>query len=982
MLAVFTVDSVLDTIDNNVGDGLAEDAAGNTSLRAAIMEANFSSSADTINLPAGTYDLTIASGGTYDDNALTGDLDIAYSVNIVGDDAATTIIDADGLGDRIFDLLDFATVEISNVTMTNGQADNSGVYTPEVSGGAIRTYFYNNLTLTNCVLSNNSAPSTAPPNSAYGTGGAIENIGRTLTIQGCQFINNSASNSGGAIYTDGTVGGENGILTITDTTFSGNTANRGGAIFSHSDIVLERCLVTGSTGSAINNSGGDISVINSTFSANQGTYGGAFDNYETLSILNSTIKNNTSTYGGGLRLSGGITQIENSIIAGNSASSSGPDIDGTVISLGHNIIGDITDNTGFGSTGDQLSVDPLLGPLADNGGPTLTHALLTGSPAIDAANTLTAPSVDQRGETRPSGTDADIGAYEKQPAGTVEGIVYDDLSGDGVRDAGELGLEGWTVYIDENSNGILDEGYPNTTFYAAISPNIPVTIDGSAVHTSTLTIPAGAGTIADLNVRLNISHTYDSDVKAVLRGPNAQEVVLFNRVGATGDNFTNTTLDDEASVAIASGLPPFSSIYQPEGSLATFDGQDAAGVWTLELTDVYPSYDDGTLNSWSLEIETSFAGESSVLTNAAGEYQFAGLEPGDYSIGVDTSVVWEQTAPPTGFHTANVASGGTISDLDFGFKELGTIETAIIPSADGEARDEAPFNGSFESLVTNGLSLKVNYSLPPYTPEEQRSMLEFDLSSVPAGATIASATLSLSPSVLNYSPPTYPIVHVYGYAGNGSIEFGDATVAAEELGQTTVMGIDTVTVSIDPTFIQSLIDGGGYAGFRLQQIPANSTRVSFSSSEWPSNQPTLTIETVQETTYDYDYGDAPDTSAGTGVGNYNTLESDNGPSHEIVAGLHMGASVDIEDGTLQNMTATADDSDQATDDEDGLVNAAADLAMVIGETPTVDVLVTNATGSPAMLTAGSTTTGTVFSTTQPNEPKRSSPPGSPARRSR
>ena len=99
-----------------------------------------------------------------------------------------------------------------------------------------------------------------------------------------------------------------------------------------------------------------------------------------------------------------------------------------------------------------------------------------------------------------------------------------------------------------------------------------------------------------------------------------------------------------------------------------------------------------------------------------------------------------------------------------------------------------------------------------------------------------------------------------------------------------------------------------------------------------------------------DFGDAPDTGVGTGSGNYNTLSTDNGPNHIIVAGLFLGATVDADDGTLQNATANADDVDGALpDDEDGLNNPAADLILTIGAAPTVNVIVTNTSGSPATL---------------------------------
>src|SRR4051794_28234168 len=100
-----------------------------------------------------------------------------------------------------------------------------------------------------------------------------------------------------------------------------------------------------------------------------------------------------------------------------------------------------------------------------------------------------------------------------------------------------------------------------------------------------------------------------------------------------------------------------------------------------------------------------------------------------------------------------------------------------------------------------------------------------------------------------------------------------------------------------------------------------------------------------------DFGDAPDTAHGSARGNYQTLLSDNGPRHTIVAGLRMGASVDGYDGgVLQNAAANADDINGALPkDEDGLANPAVDLSLTAGTAPTVNVWVTNTTATSATL---------------------------------
>src|SRR5262249_52070792 len=107
----------------------------------------------------------------------------------------------------------------------------------------------------------------------------------------------------------------------------------------------------------------------------------------------------------------------NTIIAGNTAPTA-PDLSGSLGSQGHNLIGNTEGGSGFHET-DLLNVNPLLGPLQDNGGPTLTHALLPGSPAIDGGDPTDAPEWDQRGEGfyRVVGKNIDIGAYEDQGKG-------------------------------------------------------------------------------------------------------------------------------------------------------------------------------------------------------------------------------------------------------------------------------------------------------------------------------------------------------------------------------------------------------------------------------------------------------------------------------------------------------------------------------------------------------------------------------------
>jgi len=134
------------------------------------------------------------------------------------------------------------------------------------------------------------------------------------------------------------------------------------------------------------------------------------------------------------------------------------------------------------------------------------------------------------------------------------------------------------------------------------SSDVPKAIPGVGTVTSILTIADG-GLIVDLNVKLNIAHSYDADLDVFLIAPDGTRVELFTDVGGASPNFQDTILDDEASQSITDGLGPFAGSYRPEGSLATLKTKNVAGTWTLEVTDDFKESRAGTLNSWSLIVE-------------------------------------------------------------------------------------------------------------------------------------------------------------------------------------------------------------------------------------------------------------------------------------------------------------------------------------------------------------------------------------------
>jgi hypothetical protein len=255
-------------------------------------------------------------------------------------------------------------------------------------------------------------------------GGGIESTAGSLTLTRVKVTGNSA-NYGGGIYSSG-------ALTMNDCVVSANIANGssgGGIHLSGTSVTVNLTNVTISGNTATGYSGGihnqittgTLNLANVTISGNTANINGALTNTSTATtnIKNSTIAGNHYSAGGG---NGGICNyvstkinIQNTIIAGNDASNCVVSGTGSIVSQGNNL--DSGSTCVFTQAGDLQNTDPLLGSLGDNGGPTQTMALLTGSPAIDAGDAATCAAspvnnLDQRGVTRPQGAVCDIGAFE------------------------------------------------------------------------------------------------------------------------------------------------------------------------------------------------------------------------------------------------------------------------------------------------------------------------------------------------------------------------------------------------------------------------------------------------------------------------------------------------------------------------------------------------------------------------------------------
>lgn len=329
--------------------------SGVGSLRDVVAAAN---PGDTVNFNLSGCPCTIT---------LSSELQIFQSLNIVG--LGESMLAIDGAGSvRVFNNLSSGPVTISKLTIQNGRVTGS-----TNNGAGIRTQTA--ITLTNVTLSNNNADHW---------GGGLYNEGGMVTIIGSTFASNNGSSNGGGIAN------YSGNPIIVASTFLSNTSDSGGAIWNRETLTLVNSTLTGNSatsigGAILNEFSGNATILNSTFSGNSAGNGKA--------IYNVT------------GIPSGVVNITNTIITNSTTTLNCAGVGG-----GSNNI-DIGNSCGF----DHPNTNPLLAPLANNGGPTQTMALLSGSPAIDAGDNTTCAAApvngrDQRGFPRLG--NCDIGAYE------------------------------------------------------------------------------------------------------------------------------------------------------------------------------------------------------------------------------------------------------------------------------------------------------------------------------------------------------------------------------------------------------------------------------------------------------------------------------------------------------------------------------------------------------------------------------------------
>ena len=493
---------------------------GNCTLREAIRSVNLSLAVDGCTAGDAVNDIINLTGMS--GNITLGSVlpDITKNVSIVGPGYTYLTVNANGTG-RVFTINSSGsnkTVTISGLTITGGNDVNSGgaifvsagdtlnlsssviSYSHAPNGGGI--FNAGDVVMNGCSIENNSAQqygggiytqtgamtivnSSIQPNTAGGYGGGIfiwnGVVNFDNSVIACKHRtlgwwsehgarnnhnchdryspSNTASNGcGGGIYT------QDGTLTVSNSNITMNTAGApdsgwsGGGIFANMNFTLTDSIVYGNQaggGAGLTVQGNGV-IVNSTISGNTSTFGFLFGagiqntacDFCTITITNSTIANNT---GIGLTNERYAT-LKNVILANNSSGN----CSGTITSQGHNL--DNGSTCGLSNTGDLSNTDPLLGPL--EGG---THALLPGSPAIDAGDSVGCPATDQRGISRPQdgngdGSSAcDIGAFERLPfdLSVSEGTIGTLITLTGA----DFGAKKGKVFVGGEAAKIVKDGW-------------------------------------------------------------------------------------------------------------------------------------------------------------------------------------------------------------------------------------------------------------------------------------------------------------------------------------------------------------------------------------------------------------------------------------------------------------------------------------------------------------------------------------------
>ncbi len=468
---------------------------------------------------------------------------------------------------------------------TSGKAMiNSCTITGSSDGGIINA---GALTINNSTISGNQV---------QGAPGITANFG--------QFVWPAGDAAGGGIYTYA------GTLTINSSTIANNDAFGGNLSYS-SYRIFPGYYPGNGYGGGLYIASGTVTINNSTFADNWARGGtGYYGSYG-------------DGYGGGIYNAAepGALQIYDTILADNGADTAGPDLGGVITSLGHNLIGNTSGGSGY-ATSDLVNVNPQLGPLQNNAGPTQTMALLAGSPAIDAGDNTNAPAYDQRGPGFPrivNGT-IDIGAFEVQGNNSNQASSLTVAGFPSVITAGSAGSFTVTAL---NADSSTDTSYTGTVHFTSS--------DSQAILPADYTFTA-----ADAGV-----HTFS----ATLKTAGTQSITATDTSGLTGTDAGITVNPAAASRLALTGFP--SSIIAGTPGTFTVTAYDAYGNVATSFAD--------TLH-FTTSAARSVLPADATLSNGTGQFSATLDSAGTQSLTVTDTTTPSLTATESGISVKSAAA--------------------------------------------------------------------------------------------------------------------------------------------------------------------------------------------------------------------------------------------------------------------------------------------------------------------------------------
>ena len=575
-------------IENNngcAGVGILDNAAG-TGGSLTVQNSTFSNNSHPVPDTSGFYgagigcefltSLTVSNcefsqnsagaGGAiwYGNVTATSITDSTFSGNSASYLAPTTGLTVQGYGGAIYGDNNSGSVLISSCTFIGNTAVQSGGAIEEVSTSPV---------ITDCTFIGNRATGSSADEFSTGSGGAIE-WQAGIQISGCTFSSNSANNDGGALDV---VSGSPSINTITDSTFTANSsANQGGAIWISEGAIastntISDCTLTANT--AVNAGGaiwmqfdapGVTNINNSTIAGNEVGTGGdpgsgvwleptTTGTLGTVTFFDTIVAGNFigSTPGGDAGMECNTTSMWNIGLSAYSIIGS----EGEDFSLPNGINGNLV-----GSNANPIN--PLLGALQNNGGPTETMALLPGSPALNAGSASGAPTTDQRGLPRVVNGLIDIGAWQHQPPTIVQPAsatpnpvtgTTASLSVLGVDDAGEAGpTYTWSVTS-------APAGAPTPTFSANGTPaaaNTTVTFGqaGTYIITATIKDPLGLTASSSVTVAVGVATTPAAPTGLTAAPGNSQVSLSWNASSSAASYNLYRGTSSGGETLVASGI--------------------------------------------------------------------------------------------------------------------------------------------------------------------------------------------------------------------------------------------------------------------------------------------------------------------------------------------------------------------------------------------------------------------------------------------